>query len=134
MKNDAVAEAQSLIKSLRTHTEMILEGAEALQNLKHAIALLSEYAGFGLVFEPGVEPRLVDYLAITIPHTVEGALYGSFAGLILGAIAKRPAEGVVIGAGLGAVVGTMRGMEAVDQGWRVRVQYLRDGSLHVQQL
>lgn len=134
MKNDTVTEAQSLIKSLRTHTAMILEGAEALERLKHAITLLSEYAGFRLVFEPGVEPRLVDYLAITIPHAVEGALYGSIAGLILGALAKRPVEGVAIGAGVGAVVGTMRGIDAVDQGWRVQVHYLRDGSLHVQQL
>lgn len=134
MKNDTVAEAQGLIKSLRRHTEVILEGVEALERLKHAIALLSEYAGFRLVFEPGIEPRLVDYLAITIPYSLEGALYGSFAGLIVGAFAKRPGEGAAIGAGLGAVVGTMRGINAVEQGWRVRVQYLEDGSLHVKQL
>lgn len=133
MKKDALAEAQELVATLRTHTELVMDTVQALERLKHAIAILSEYAGFRLVFEQGTEPRLVDYLAITIPHTLEGALYGSVAGLLIGAFANRPGEGAAIGASVGAVCGTVRGIDAVEKGWRVRAVYRPDGALHILQ-
>ena len=133
MNNEAMIEAQALVTTLLSYTEVASQGAAALAKLKNAIVLMSEMTGFRLIFAPGTDPDLIDYLAIMFPRAVEGAAVGSLLGLLLGAIADRPAHGAAIGAGLGAVVGAAQGLDAVNQGWRVRAQYLHDGALYIRQ-
>lgn len=134
MNNEAMVEAQALVTTLLSYTEVISQGTSALETLKNAIAIMSEYAGVRLVFEPGTDPELGDYLAITIPKVVEGVAVGSLLGLVLGALANKPKQGAALGAGIGAVVAAAQGLEAVNQGWRVRALYSPDGALYIRQI
>lgn len=133
LNNQALVEAQALVTTLLTYTEIVSQSAATLAQLKNAIVLMSDYAGFRLVFDPGTDPELVDYLSITIPKVVGGMALGGLLGAFFGALANAPKQGATVGAGIGAVVGLAQGIDAVNQGWRVRAQYQLDGSLYIRQ-
>jgi len=134
MNNEAMVEAQALVTTLLTYTEVVCKSVAAIDRLKNAIALMTEIAGFRLEFAPGTDPDLVDYLAITVAKVVQGAAVGGLLGMILGAFDNKPKQGAAVGAGVGALVGLVQGIDAVNQGWRVRAHYRPDGALYIQQL
>lgn len=113
--------ALTLFQQIESNGSLVLQGYSKLQAAREAIQLAIHQAGYGITFDPGSDPELVDYLLVAGTEGLEGAMTGAFFGMLVGMLFERPGLGAAIGAGIGGGAGVFQGIQRVDQGWRIRV-------------
>lgn len=119
---------QAIANHIETEGSITLHGYQALALVREAIEHAVQAAGCRVVFLPDSAPDLVDYLTVTATSGLEGAVLGGGLGGLLGLLFDRPGTGAAIGASIGLLAGAARGLDRVEQGWRVRAIRELDGT------
>lgn len=128
MKKQTISNATQLVRALEQHGALTIYGPQGLVLARQAIEQVMTQAGYGITFDPGSAPDLVDFLTVTTASGIEGAIAGAGLGALVGLLFKQPAAGAAIGAGLGGLAGARRGIQRVESGWRVRAVRELDGA------
>jgi len=134
MNNQAMGEAQALVTTLLTCTEVVCQGVASIERLRDAIALMSKMAGFHIELAPDIEPGILDLLGIAGPKMLVTAAAGAVFGAAVASSVDRSKQGAAIGAGVGAIIGLVLGIAAINEGWRVRARYRPNGVLYIGQI
>lgn len=127
MKTKPNALVHALVQEVNTHGQLVLQGMAALATVRDAIVQLSEASGFRLLFDPGSDATLVDYLAVPAARALEVGVVGGALGLLVGALLEGPFQGALLGLCLGTALGAADGAAQVRRGWRVSATWLSDG-------
>jgi len=126
------SQALQLVRHIDKVGTLYLRGTAGLHAAREAISLAMNAAGLKVTFDPESEPAIVDFLTVPVLTALDKALPWALLGAAIGAIAGRPAVGLSLGTGAGLIFGTVRGLELVHQGWRVRAVNAIDGSALLQ--
>lgn len=123
--------ALALFQQIESRGSLVLQGYSWLHRLREAIQLAVQQAGYGISFDPTSAPDLIDYLTVAGTTGLDGALKGAFFGMLVGTLFDEPKLGAAVGAALGGGVGVSQGVQAVEQGWRIRAIRTADDSPHI---
>jgi hypothetical protein len=112
------------------HHQLVHAGAavmalEDLAALYGAARLAAAQLPVRWEFEPGTPAEVVDYLAGGAQGAASGASLGLAAEIVLAALFPGIAFGYALVGG--AVIGAIRGANAIQQGWRLRWVEVEDG-------
>ena len=119
----SAATALALIAEVTKYGRLVIRGAQAFQVLRETMVNLQKSLGVSVTFDPSSERRLRDYLVVGTIGAVEGAALGGLLGLLAGVFLERPAEGLMLGLGVGAIGGAAKGVSRVNDGWRLYVSW-----------
>lgn len=128
MKKQTISTASQLVRALNDYGGITIYGPQGLALARRAIEQVLAQSGCAITFDPESAPDLVDYLTVTTVSGLEGAIAGAGLGALVGLLFKQPAAGAAIGASLGGLAGAGRGIQRVENGWRVRAVRELDGA------
>lgn len=117
-----------LVAELGTRGRVVVEGWAAIDALRRLLRRATSELGVELTFDPASEPALVQYVAASALQGLEDAAKGAALGLLIGALLGAPREGLLLGGVIGGGVGVLRGIDAVERGWRVSLSTNAEGS------
>ena len=123
-----VTTMEQIIRRIHQDGAVTMRGLDSLAIARAVLDYGVRAAGCKITFDPRSTPDLVDYLTVTATSGLEGAAVGAAIGAIIGLIIGQPRLASAIGVGLGLLAGSSRGLNRIEQGWRVRAVREIDGT------
>jgi hypothetical protein len=128
MKSDSIA---TIVRTLETTGAIKIRGMGSLMAAQQVLSQLAKAANAEIVFDPKSDPGLVDLLAVPLTLALQDALIGAGLGAIVGLLLGQPSQGASLGLRIGMIAGAIRGVNSVQQGWRVRARLLPNGEAEI---
>lgn len=114
---EQVRQIEALIAE-RKH--LLFAGLEHLNALKTVIEHAVNQAGVVIEWDPSTPPELRERLTIISLSAMQWSIGFAALGMLIGVFTDRPGTCTAVGAGVGAIVGGIKGHQAVRSGWRLR--------------
>lgn len=126
------AEIQEMCEILVARGRLIVQGVQALHLLRCALERTNQKAGLFVEWDPDSSFDLSAWFGVTSLSAMRWAIAGGAVGLLLCGMTNRASWGTAVGAGLGAVLGAIKGHQAVRSGWRLRSYFDAEGTVCVE--
>lgn len=113
-------ELQEFMATLVERGKVIVKGIEIFRLLRKAIERRAQNAGLVVEWDPSSAVDLRAWLGIMSLSAMRWAIAGSVLGLVAGGLSDRAGTACAVGGAIGALLGSIYGYQAVQQGWRLR--------------
>lgn len=115
--------ATSMFAAIERRERVLAKGLNELEALKATIQRAVDSLGIRVEYDPSSSASFVDYFGIAALSGASGAVAGAGLGALCGALFDDVGLGMGLGAVVGGIVGVASGLDAIDRGWRLSVNY-----------
>jgi hypothetical protein len=114
------AEIRQLYAMIAERKRMLVTGLQGLHLLKRVLEYAVHRTGVVVLWDPSTPPALRDRLTIMSLSALQWSVGGAVLGMSIGVWTDKPATWTAVAAGIAALLGAVRGSDAVRTGWRLR--------------
>jgi hypothetical protein len=117
LTEEQVRQIEALIAE-RKH--LLFTGMEHLHALKKVLEHAVNHTGVVIEWDPSTPPALRERLTIISLSALQWGIGVAALGMLIGVFTDKPGTWTAAGAGVGAIIGGIKGQQAVRSGWRLR--------------